>query len=685
MASACSYGPNGAIPRDSSYTSGLRSRNIVGCSGKFADIETNSALVNETLKVRDVIDAENVLYYGAKGDGVSDDTAAIQAAIDAAGVVFFPPGTYRISGVVVTDGTVLYSHGNATILFDGTTSLPLRGTGSTTSVNLLSGGYANGAQSFTTQAAHDLQAGDYVKFVSLTNSVSAAAADSDRLGWATPGSPNCFFGEYHIVDTVPTPTTFTTVNGLLFNDYPDGSSARKMALMENVRIENLRFRTLGNLASGWLRFTRARNLVVKDCAFECGTFQGASVYLDQCWDCQVVGCTQEFSGALTGALTVYGMCYVVSSQSCVIERCVSTGSLQAIDFTYANDSTACFNCAVRDCVFNYAQETGVTTHPGTYGMSIVGNQFNSVKQAVLLRGPNHCAVGNVASFNDAFGTAVAGGYGFAVFDGYARNCTFSGNVAVGFTAGYAVVDGSEAESTFSYVGLTCTGNTALQCRYGFWQTANVLNVTETPSMISVHNNVFRSCVLYFIYFEGRVPCVSVVGNMCDTLSSGAAGILLGPDSHPNSIVSLNTVSNCGGGIHPVSISTISGAITYTYPTNFTCTAQGNKFLGTGTGSVFSNSINIEFGALAKSQVVNRVGALVLQETAGGYTTIAGHGMVYVRNTAPSTPRFVDDTGVDYQLQYTSYTPGNPANWVDPDPTTLQQAIDRLAAAVGPVA
>lgn len=44
----------------------------------------------------------NVMQYGAKGDGSTDDTAAIQAAINAAqtaggGTVFFPAGTYKIS------------------------------------------------------------------------------------------------------------------------------------------------------------------------------------------------------------------------------------------------------------------------------------------------------------------------------------------------------------------------------------------------------------------------------------------------------------------------------------------------------------------------------------------------------------------------------------------------------------
>lgn len=51
----------------------------------------------------------NVKGFGAKGDGVTDDTAAIQAAINATskgGIVFLPPGTYLISStLVIGDGT----------------------------------------------------------------------------------------------------------------------------------------------------------------------------------------------------------------------------------------------------------------------------------------------------------------------------------------------------------------------------------------------------------------------------------------------------------------------------------------------------------------------------------------------------------------------------------------------------
>jgi len=44
----------------------------------------------------------NVKTFGAKGDGVADDTAAIQAAIDgtSTGILFFPKGTYRVTSTL---------------------------------------------------------------------------------------------------------------------------------------------------------------------------------------------------------------------------------------------------------------------------------------------------------------------------------------------------------------------------------------------------------------------------------------------------------------------------------------------------------------------------------------------------------------------------------------------------------
>src|SRR5438128_1471880 len=56
------------------------------------------------------LDMRNVKCFGALGDGVSDDTNAIQSAINAVpaqgGIVFFPPGEYLTVGLEINDKKV---------------------------------------------------------------------------------------------------------------------------------------------------------------------------------------------------------------------------------------------------------------------------------------------------------------------------------------------------------------------------------------------------------------------------------------------------------------------------------------------------------------------------------------------------------------------------------------------------
>ncbi|MFQ5442702.1 MAG: glycosyl hydrolase family 28-related protein [Thermodesulfobacteriota bacterium] len=59
----------------------------------------------------------DVRAYGAVGDGVADDTAAIQSAVDAltgGGTVFFPQGTYKITSAVTVSASGVHLLGTGT-------------------------------------------------------------------------------------------------------------------------------------------------------------------------------------------------------------------------------------------------------------------------------------------------------------------------------------------------------------------------------------------------------------------------------------------------------------------------------------------------------------------------------------------------------------------------------------------
>jgi polygalacturonase len=73
----------------------------------------------------DVENVYNVKAYGATGNGTTDDTSAIQAAITAAaagGTVFFPKGTYKISSSLTlgSNVTLLGASAQTTIISQAT-------------------------------------------------------------------------------------------------------------------------------------------------------------------------------------------------------------------------------------------------------------------------------------------------------------------------------------------------------------------------------------------------------------------------------------------------------------------------------------------------------------------------------------------------------------------------------------
>jgi hypothetical protein len=93
----------------------------------------------------------NVIDFGAKGDGTTDDTAAIQAAINSSYSVFFPQGNYKItSSLTVRNFTNLYADpsvpngdttsnvGDVKLIFTGSGTGCINGGSGTTQIKFFS-------------------------------------------------------------------------------------------------------------------------------------------------------------------------------------------------------------------------------------------------------------------------------------------------------------------------------------------------------------------------------------------------------------------------------------------------------------------------------------------------------------------------------------------------------------------
>ena len=98
-------------------------------------LQAGTGAVTRTVqsKLRDVVSVKD---FGAVGDGVTDDTAAIQAAINTNNGVFFPIGTYKCSGLTQSANgqrlfangkVILQKNGNGVILTSFGTEVELNG------------------------------------------------------------------------------------------------------------------------------------------------------------------------------------------------------------------------------------------------------------------------------------------------------------------------------------------------------------------------------------------------------------------------------------------------------------------------------------------------------------------------------------------------------------------------------
>ena len=107
--------PSGAVSSVAGRTGAVT---LDGTDVSFTQSGTGATARNATLKMRDVVSVKD---FGAVGDGTTDDTAAVQAALNTGRAVLAPKGTYKLTSTlnVTVDNTGLIGEGKGTVFAPG--------------------------------------------------------------------------------------------------------------------------------------------------------------------------------------------------------------------------------------------------------------------------------------------------------------------------------------------------------------------------------------------------------------------------------------------------------------------------------------------------------------------------------------------------------------------------------------
>lgn len=146
---------------------------------RFVPAGAGAVIRSAQSKLRDVVSVKD---FGAVGDGITNDTAAIQAALTAGGgkAVYFPAGDYKLTtAVTIPNNTYVYGDGEGSRIFgDGTVGELLRGVWPCEYVTVdnlcLDGGKTNGTGPIVVcfyVSASTAQPTTYNKYITVRNCI----------------------------------------------------------------------------------------------------------------------------------------------------------------------------------------------------------------------------------------------------------------------------------------------------------------------------------------------------------------------------------------------------------------------------------------------------------------------------------------------------------------------------------
>ena len=392
------------------------------------------AQFNKTVRqARDVNDYVSVKDFGAKGDGVTDDTVAIQVAFNA-GVGYFPNGTYLISSALnIPTNLCVYGESRASTIISS----------STADINLIQASYTGDYPTIVQNKISNISFSANAENVIAINYTFASAIDIDSCS---------FYGAKHAV----------YMSGGWYNS------------VINCRSEGINTR-----AAGGLYFTSPKTgsssnyifwLTVDN--FNCSSGNGASstatdtIFINRAIGGHISNVHFNATSGLNG-IRLVGDC-----QGCTIDTYITTGQVSGIIIAESESDTPSFtilnNCQIDSCTgtayitaygANYTTFSNFNITSGTpnngVAMNLSSSKFTTVRSCIF------------SGFN-ATNAINVGDTSFCLLQG---NSFVGCNTALAFfgTSTYNNIDGNIFSSITNPVAgvIAQLGNTVQQNNSGF--------------------------------------------------------------------------------------------------------------------------------------------------------------------------------------------------------------------------
>lgn len=457
----------------------------------------------------------HVSKFGAVGNGITDDTVAIQQALDAGDrYVEFSGSTYKISAPLYIRPNTLVEGNNAQIIASSSlihSAFIAKGVPDTTEINLAVDLNKNSSLLVTT-TPHGIRQGETFRLVGQRIAASADASNDDRLSMSTPNATGPWFGEYVTAQEVIDATRIRLSSGLYFNGYrtdktqethPDArerTTLNSIAWAENITLQNFVIRVN---ATDSVRIDYGKDVFINNIRdYKTGT-AGSSFSIRGCLRTTIQNCHAEISEPPVAGSTIYSrnLYKIIASQNCALRNSTSQNGSQVADVSYNRyyfiPSIA---NTIENCVFAGFTVNAITIHPGCWGQRIVNNECRASDayrnaSGIGCRAPYSIITGNTLQSAPRDGTGPqstpTGNYGICLYDGGGHHTLISNNHITGFDRSIAHQDGNEAPERHGVLAVTVTGNHLQDFVCGFALSKSTAS-GPVHSALTLSSNTFTS-------------------------------------------------------------------------------------------------------------------------------------------------------------------------------------------------